>query len=363
MMSTPIQVLFVGDLNYYAKGSSRLKAMRNLGADVTAISHTRIDGDDQGHAPLSLGFKIGWKLGFHLDSEGVNQQIISATETSKPDILWIEKGNMIRPSTLEAVHSQSPKTIIASYTDDDMFNKLNRTHAYTGGLNHYDVVFTTKSFNMDPDELPSLGAKRCVMVDKAYDPDQHFPIDVTEDDRKALGADVGFIGSYAPERGEAVNFLARNGIEVRVWGNGWETFKPQSDNLKIERRPLVNTPENLQFTKGTTATRINLGFLRKINRDLQTDRSIEIPACGGFMLAERSDEHERLFEDGKEAVFFEGDEELLEKVKHYLEHEDERKAIAAAGRVRCEAGGYSHLERMRGILGEILSDQVGTNTV
>jgi len=351
-MNDPIQALFVGDLNYYAKGSSRLNAMRQLGLDVTAMSHTAIGGDDHGHAPLSFGFKIAWKLGIHLDTEGVNQQIISATEISKPDILWIEKGNMIRPSTLAAVHTQSPNTVIASYTDDDMFNKLNRTHAYTGGLKQYDVVFVTKSFNMNPDELPSLGAKRCVMVDKAYDPDQHMPIEVSEEDRVAYGADVGFIGSYAPERGETINFLANNGIEVRVWGNGWETFTPASENLKVERRPLVNTPNDLKFTKGTAATKINLGFLRKINRDLQTDRSIEIPACGGFMLAERSTEHERLFEDSKEAVFFEGEDELLAKVRYYLEHAEGRKVIAAAGRARCENGGYSHLERMREMVRE-----------
>jgi len=113
---------------------------------------------------------------------------------------------------------------------------------------------------------------------------------------------------------------------------------------------LVNTESDLAYTKGIAATRINLGFLRKENRDLQTDRSIEIPASGGFMLAEYSDEHARLFDDGKEAAFYSNPDEMVAKARYFLEHDAERAAIAAAGRARCLTDGYSHDERMRFML-------------
>ncbi len=348
------KILFVGDLNFYSKGASRLSAAKQLGAEVEGLSHSPIGGDDLGYVPPGLDFRIAWKMRKHLDTEGVNAKIAKSVEASKPDLLWIEKGNMIKPSTLEKARQQSPTTVIASYSDDDMFNTLNHTHAYTNGLKHYDVVFTTKSYNANEGELPALGAKRCVMVDKAYDPGQHRPMDISAMELGKFGADVGFIGSYAPERGVILNFLAENGIPVKVWGNDWQDFSSASSHLQVKRRPLVNSRSDLKFSKGICATRINLGFLRKINRDLQTDRSVEIPACGGFMLAERSDEHERLFEDGKEAVFFDSKEDLLSKIRYFLEHENERKAIGMAGRARCETGGYSHLDRMRFMLKEAL---------
>lgn len=80
---------------------------------------------------------------------------------------------------------------------------------------------------------------------------------------------------------------------------------------------------------------------------------MEVLACGAFMLAERTNEHLRLFEEGKEAAYFGSDSELLEKVRYYLEHEEERKTIGPAGRKRCLDSGYSHHERLKYMLSAI----------
>ena len=71
------------------------------------------------------------------------------------------------------------------------------------------------------------------------------------------------------------------------------------------------------------------------------------------MLAERTDEHLELFEEGKEAEFFTSREEMLEKARYYLAHSQERQRIAAAGRERCLRSGYSYHDRLRKILTQI----------
>ncbi len=102
-----------------------------------------------------------------------------------------------------------------------------------------------------------------------------------------------------------------------------------------------------------SATKINLCFLRKANRDKQTTRSIELPACGGFMMAERTTEHRDLFVEGREAAFFGDDRELIALCRYYLVHDDERERIAQAGLARCVSSGYSNDARMRGMLEQV----------
>ena len=51
-----------------------------------------------------------------------------------PELIWIEKGNMIGPGALWRLRTLCPDAIIASYSDDDMYGWSNRTWAYTRGL-------------------------------------------------------------------------------------------------------------------------------------------------------------------------------------------------------------------------------------
>jgi spore maturation protein CgeB len=60
-------------------------------------------------------------------------------------------------------------------------------------------------------------------------------------------------------------------------------------------------------------------------------RNFEVPGCGGFLLTERVPHLERYFEPGREIGVYDGADELVEQVGYWLEHEDERAAVAAAG--------------------------------
>ena len=340
----------VGDLNEFAKGYAEVRAMRAIGFDVMALSHTAIGGAERGHPEFSLAYRIAHKIGYELDTMGINRRLVAAAREFEPDIAWIEKGNMIRPGTLRALKRARPDLRLVAYSDDDMYLAHNRSRHYAAGLSRYDCVFTTKAANAEPGELQSLGARRVVLVDKAFDPRQHYPMNLDDDESRAYGADVGFIGSYEAERGDLLLHLASNGIPVRVWGNGWENMRTRHPNLGLEMAPVLNVEGALAFTKCVSATRINLGFLRKLNHDLHTTRSVEIPACGGFMLAERTVDHVRMFDENKEAAFFDSPDELLAKVRYFLDNDVERRAIAAAGLGRCLSSGYDLDSRARRML-------------
>ncbi len=341
-----MNILFVGDLNDCSRTFQRYITLQNLGHSVVGLRTVRSDYRPGVSRPIPLFLRFCIKLGYPVDSMGVNKKLLSAVALERFDVVWIEKGITIHPSTLKKIRCKQPGIKIASYTEDDMFVRHNHSFWYLGCLPLYDIIFTTKSYNCNPEELPALGARKVVFVDKAFDTKTHRPLKVSVEDNTLFGTDVGFIGSFEEDRAKQMLFLAENGIVVRIWGNGWKSWVNKHSNLIVENRPIYND----EYIKGICATKINLCFLRKLNRDLQTDRTMEIPACGAFMLAERTGEHKRLFEEGREAAYFDSDQELLDKVSYYMAHEQERLAIAVAGRQRCLDSGYSHHERLEYML-------------
>ena len=81
-------------------------------------------------------------------------------------------------------------------------------------------------------------------------------------------------------------------------------------------------------------SRINLNItMRPIAMGLSL-RVFDICGCGGFLMTNWQEELPGMYEPGVEAEFFASQEELLDKVGYYLEHDDERNAIAKRGYTR-----------------------------
>jgi hypothetical protein len=341
-----MKILFIGDLNEYGRCLQRYKTLVGLGHEVLEISSVPVP-----RQPTDSGFleAVSWKLRMPLDAAGANEKIKKAVVEKKFDVIWIEKGNTIKPSTLIYAKKKSPSAKLISVSEDDMYGRHNRSLYYDRGLSYYDVVFTTKTYNLE--ELKTMGAKRTELFLDSYNENIHKPIELTEEEKKLYGCDVGFIGSYEKDRAEKMLYLAERGIRISVWGNDWEKWLGKHQNLDIKNKHLYNE----EYPKAINAIKINLCFLRKLNRDEVTSRSVEIPACGGFMLAERTKRHLEFFEEDKEAVFFGSKEELLEKVKKYLADEPMRLKIAAAGRERCLKSGYSMKTQLEKIIEKCLN--------
>lgn len=286
------------------------------------------------------------------DATGANEQIIELIDKSASEpytIVWIDKGITINPETLLYIKRQSPTTKIVGYSPDNMVLRHNQSQNFLKCIPLYDIHFTTKSYVID--DLKKLGAVEVAFTNKHYEQSFHHPRTLTEEEQHRLGGDVGFIGIWEKERCDSILYLANNGIKVRVFGGGkWNEFK---NNVNLEVRPGIFSED---YSKALQAFKISLCFLRKMNSDQQTSRTMEIPACGGFMLAERTKEHQQLFEEGKEAEFFSSDEELLKKCRYYLAHEDERSEIAVAGTLRCAISGYSNDESIKRMLKYVIND-------
>ncbi|MCE5242282.1 MAG: glycosyltransferase [Syntrophobacteraceae bacterium] len=134
-----------------------------------------------------------------------------------------------------------------------------------------------------------------------FEPRLHRPLNLPRE------YDISFIGLASPYRNEWLD-LIRTRFPVHtphIYGDAFvEEVNKSRIVLNLHHTPLPNTEH----------------------------RVIKAMACGAFVLSEPLSQPE-LFEDGKEIVLFNRDN-LLDLIAYYLEHEEEREAIAAAGHAR-----------------------------
>ena len=311
------------------------------------IIYTKLDSFDYYSNKTPIFIRILAKLRFPFDEYKINLRLIEKVKSSKFDYIFIIKGNLIRPKTLKKIKNISNHTKIISWCSDDMMQPHNSSYFYLMSLKYYDLVTTTKSFNALPNELPKYGAKKILFQNNSFISAIHRPL--IRDESNIINSKVLFIGFAEKDRFNSMNFLAKNGIKVDIYGSGWEKDYYQSNADKNLNINTINLDGD-DYAEAISRADVCLCFLRKINRDLQTARSAEIPACGTLMLAEKTNEHEQMFESNKEAVYFSSDEELLHKINFLKSNPKIRNEIAKNGFDRCMNSKMSYPDRLKIIL-------------
>lgn len=140
--------------------------------------------------------------------------------------------------------------------------------------------------------------------------------------------DVAFLGGPGRNKQRA-DFLfqlaERHGITV--FGRGWDKLGSLPPGLRIEK-PVATKG----FRRVCTESRIVLG-LNDTNEDpgYWSDRTVLSLACGAFHLTHYVPGLEEVFEDGKHLAWYRDLEECDQKIRHYLDHPEERVRVADAG--------------------------------
>ena len=297
--------------------------------EYTNCFHTRLNEKKNIFKKLLLSFFH--KFHFQIDIRNINKEIVDMVSNKNFDIVFIEKCFFLKPSTLRFIKERNCETRLICYILDDFLGKGNKSILFNYCIPLYDIIATNKRHNLI--EYYAKKAQRVYYFKNGYSFDFHRPIIDLDTHDDTYRSEVAFIGTYTKDRADILNFLASNGIEIKVWGWGRKIGKDGFRNsLLINMNKHVYLDE---FAKVVSSTKINLNFLRKSNRDTETTRSVEIPACGGFMIAEKTKEHIELFSEDNEAVYFSSKEELLLKIKYYLANDDLRNKIANSGRKKC----------------------------
>jgi len=260
-----------------------------------------------------------------------NAELIRQAERWRPELLLVFKGTFVEARTLRHLRSLGVRTYC--FYPDVSF----RAHGpyIPDALPEYDWVFTTKSFGLS-DMRAQLGVTRASVLLHGFDPDVHRPLPVTDHDRGRFGCDVSFIGTWSPKKERLIAALraTRPYVQVRVWGEQWENARaPELGRDVIGGHEVAGD----FYARAISASKINLAILSErrpgaSEGDRITSRTFHIPAAGGFMLHERTEEVASLFREGVECACFDGADELARAVDEYLADDERREAVAARGR-------------------------------
>jgi spore maturation protein CgeB len=332
-----VRVLYCGDLRVGRGARARYEAMAQL-VDVVGAVDT--------HAALSKGLlmRIEYRSGIGPGISRLNRQVLETAKALRPNVIWIDSGRFIMRSTVQ--HLQRGGAKVVYLNPDDPFGRYRYGwRTFLKALPEYDLHFVARAQNVE--EYRQLGAREVHPYDRSFDPALHRPVVLNREEKQRFCSPVGFIGFGAERRAEVLAFLLDHDVPLAIWGNGFESTK-QWPRLRRAFRGEAIFGED--YAKAICGLDIVLHFLRRENRDEQDSRTFEITACGSFMLAERSATHDRLFQDGKEAVFFDSPEDCLTKIRFFLANPRARAEIASAGYKKCLSSGYDHKSRLQKML-------------
>ena len=304
---TDMRMLFLGDLNIHTESSSKCNAFKELGILVDSISSECIP-----HLPglgktTGLLARIERRLNPMKDPNNMNGklvQMMKSGELQQYNFIWSDKAINLQPKVLKSIKASCPNTHLIFASGDNMAVPAFRNKAFLDTIHLFDAVITSKSMNIG--QLYELGARFVAYIPKAFD--ERWLEDLTKPQQSI---DASFIGSFEEQRAQSLLALAKSGVKLEIWGNGWEKFPQLQYCSKVHNCPVYGNDLINKIEK----TKINLCFLRKLAGDLSTNRTFEIPACGGFMLGERTKEQSDFFAEGREAEYFDNDDEMIEKAQ------------------------------------------------
>ena len=333
------QILYVGQLWEGGTCLERMKALASLGCQIKPFDTT----------PWLVNYgrwklTVAHRLNFGEPVSALNHALQHLSGKLKVIThVWIDKGRWIYPQTLRVLKDETNATLV-HYTPDPQLVHHKSRH-FLASLPLYDLVVTTKPFEVD--QYTKAGARKVLLVLQGYDsrvmnaaPSRH--------DREIYGSDVCIIGHYERHYGNRLRAAATSSGQLRIWGPRWMRyafFHPWA-------KPYVGG-DGLWGSKYCIAlkcSKIALGLLSKRIPETTTTRTFEIPAAGAFLLAERTEDHLNLFDEGKEAEFFGSDEELKDKIAFYSREEPLRSRIAQAGHSRCIKSGYHTRNELEKVL-------------
>lgn len=273
-----------------------------------------------------------------LGRQGFADKLVAQVKREKPDLVFVFMyTDELSPETISRLRAI---TTVLGWFPDDYWRFDNHSRHYAP---YFSWVVTT--YCKAPERYYALGQKNVIHSQYFCDTGSYVPIPCAKD------TEVSFVGLKNDGRAKLAARIRAAGLPLTLFGGGWEGGRlPQAEFTRLFSRSKINlniiSPRSLweknSFGRLFIRRSINrfvLDFHIRDNirswldqRILQIKgRPFEIAACGGFCISGYADDFESYYKENEEMVFYRSPADLIEKIRYYLAHPEERERIAKAG--------------------------------
>lgn len=338
--TAPSKVVIVGGVGGTNIGSSLLRACEDRQVEARIINASAAMSRQR--TVQRVFWHLGGRRPVHLTA--FSDQVLETCAEFGAGVLLTTGG---APVTADAIgRAKALGMTCLNYSTDDPWSRGHRAAWFLRALPRYDIVFTPRRSNIS--DFEALGCPLVRFLPFGFD-ERLFAVPADANEGAAAGHDVLFVGGADHDRVAFFAQMMRAGTKPALIGDYWDRFGP-TRGLSLGHL----SPQQLQVH--TFRAAVNLCLVRRSNRDGHVMRSFEIPACGGFMLAEDTPEHRELFgREGDCVLYFSSPEQAAEKARWALAHPQERRAMAARGQQLVSERGHTYGDRLQAMLDGALS--------
>jgi len=248
------------------------KALRNLGHEVKVFDHRK------NAIPRRFGLSkipLTREIGIYAK----NLQLKREVKKYKPDFLFVLKGEIILPKTIEWVRKRLKIPTVLWFPDDpQLFDSISK---HIGPA--YDIVFTSSVDALD--WYKYIGVSKVKWIGFACDPEVHKRITLTEEEKRKYGGDICFVGSNYPERLDVIKDLPE--FDLRVWGSGWDSANEYSSLHKLFAKEEIFSKEMVSLYNARKIV-LNIHHNEMKYGGMKANwRVYEATGCGAFLLTDK----------------------------------------------------------------------------
>lgn len=325
------ELLIIGVRGWSHIGASLERAAARLGIRTILFDSARAF-----RAPRVLQ-SISWRFGGHrpFKLNRFGEEVVTwcnRTASSSRAVI----GTGAAPLTAAAlIQLKAAGVFCINYSTDDPWNPNHLAKWHLSALKCCDLVFTPRRSNIE--DFRNLGCADVRYLPFAYDEGLFSP---SAPLATVPSHDVLFVGGADRDRAAFMTRFMRSGLQPALVGGYWSRFT-ETRGCDLGHKD-IETVRQL-----TAAAAVNICLVRRANRDGHVMRSFEIPAIGGFMLAEDTPEHRELFGvEGRCVLYFTSPEMAAEKARWALANPDERGRMSRAAHALITGGRNTYGDRL-----------------